>query len=124
MNQASHYVDLLDWLVGPVESMQAMTSTTRKIETEDTAVLNVKWRNGALGSMTVTMLSSHRIINPHGAKGGEAGAIGENSVIRANGEHQPLKGNDEISVLSGDVVVLKSPGGGGFKNGNKNLSIK
>ena len=36
------------------------------------------------------------------------------SVIRANGEHQTLKGNDEISVLSGDVVVLKTPGGGGF----------
>ena len=67
-----------------------------------------------LEPMTVTMLSSHRIITPHGAKGGDAGAIGENSVIRANGEHQTLRGNDEISVLSGDVVVLKSPGGGGF----------
>ena len=67
-----------------------------------------------LEPMTVTMLSSHRIITPHGAKGGDAGAIGENSVIRANGEHQTLRGNDEISVLSGDVVVLKSTGGGGF----------
>ena len=67
-----------------------------------------------LEPMTVTMLSSHRITTPHGAKGGDAGAIGENSVIRANGEHQTLKGNDEISVSSGDVVVLKTPGGGGY----------
>ena len=67
-----------------------------------------------LEPMTVTILSSHRIIPPHGAKGGGAGAIGENSVVRANGEYQTLKGNDKISVSSGDVVVLKSPGGGGF----------
>ncbi len=57
MNQASHYVDLLDWLVGPVEKIQAMTSTTRDIEVEDTGVLNVRWRSGALGSMSVTMLT-------------------------------------------------------------------
>ena len=57
MNQASHYVDLVDWLVGPVERVQAMMSTTRKIEAEDTGVINIKWRNGALGSMAVTMLT-------------------------------------------------------------------
>ena len=57
MNQASHYVDLFDWLIGPVEKVQAMVSTTRDIEVEDTGVLNVRWRNGALGSMAVTMLT-------------------------------------------------------------------
>jgi len=57
MNQASHYVDLVDWLIGPVDSIQAMMSTTRDIEVEDTGVLNIKWRNGALGSMAVTMLT-------------------------------------------------------------------
>lgn len=57
MNQASHYVDLLEWLIGPVEKVQCMLSTTRDIEVEDTGVLNVRWRNGALGSMSVTMLT-------------------------------------------------------------------
>ena len=57
MNQASHYVDLLSWLVGPVEKVHSMLSTTRKIEAEDTGVVNIKWRNGALGSMAVTMLA-------------------------------------------------------------------
>ena len=55
MNQASHYIDLMQWLVGPVKEVQAYSSTERKIESEDTAVVNFKWRNGALGSMNVTM---------------------------------------------------------------------
>lgn len=57
MNQASHYVDLVEWLIGPVECVQAMMSTSRDIEAEDTGVVNIKWRNGALGSMAVTMLT-------------------------------------------------------------------
>lgn len=58
LNQASHYVDLLEWLIGPLEGLYAMVSTTsRKIEVEDTAVLQLKWRNGALGSMSVTMIT-------------------------------------------------------------------
>ena len=55
MNQASHYMDLLNWMIGPVESVNAMMSTSRKIQAEDTGVLNIKWRNGALGSVAVTM---------------------------------------------------------------------
>lgn len=58
MNQSSHYVDLLEWLIGPIADVQAMTATIgRDIEVEDTGVLNVRWRNGALGSMAVTMLT-------------------------------------------------------------------
>ncbi len=61
MNQASHYVDLLDWLVGPVESLQAYTATlARQIEVEDTGVLAIRWRSGALGTMAVTMLTHPR----------------------------------------------------------------
>lgn len=58
MNQSSHYVDLLEWLIGPIADVQAMTGTlARDIEVEDTGVMNVRWRNGALGSMAVTMLA-------------------------------------------------------------------
>jgi UDP-N-acetyl-2-amino-2-deoxyglucuronate dehydrogenase len=58
MNQASHYVDLLDWLIGPVESVQAYTATlARHIEVEDTGVMAIRWRSGALGTMAVTMLT-------------------------------------------------------------------
>lgn len=58
LNQASHYVDLLEWIVGPLEGLYASISTiSRKIEVEDTAVLQLKWKNGALGSMSVTMIT-------------------------------------------------------------------
>ncbi|MCU7373372.1 Gfo/Idh/MocA family oxidoreductase [Paucibacter sp. O1-1] len=58
MNQASHYVDLLDWLVGPVDSVHAYTATLgRDIEAEDTGVMSVRLRHGGLGSINVTMLT-------------------------------------------------------------------
>lgn len=79
MNQASHYVDLLDWLIGPVEKIQAMMSTTRDIEVEDTGVLNIKWRNGALGSMSVTMLTY-----PHNLEGSIT-ILGEKGTVRVGG---------------------------------------
>lgn len=79
MNQASHYVDLLDWLIGPVERVQAMMSTTRDIEVEDTGVLNVKWRNGALGSMSVTMLTYPQNLE------GSITILGEKGTVRIGG---------------------------------------
>lgn len=79
MNQASHYVDLLDWLIGPVDKVQAMMSTTRDIEVEDTGVLNVKWRNGALGSMSVTMLTYPKNME------GSITILGEKGTVRIGG---------------------------------------
>jgi len=79
MNQASHYVDLLEWLIGPVEKIHAMTSTTRDIEAEDTGVLNVKWRNGALGSMSVTMLTYPKNLE------GSITILGERGTVRLGG---------------------------------------
>lgn len=80
MNQASHYVDLLDWLVGPVESVQAMMSTlARNIEVEDTGVLNIKWYSGALGSMSVTMLTYRKNLE------GSITILGEKGTVRLSG---------------------------------------
>lgn len=79
MNQASHYVDLLDWLIGPVDKVHAMMSTTRDIEVEDTGVLNVRWRNGALGSMSVTMLTYPQNLE------GSITILGERGTVRVGG---------------------------------------
>jgi UDP-N-acetyl-2-amino-2-deoxyglucuronate dehydrogenase len=79
MNQASHYVDLLDWLIGPVQSLHAMTSTTRDIEVEDTGVLNIRWRDGALGSMSVTMLTYPQNLE------GSITVLGERGTVRIGG---------------------------------------
>ena len=79
MNQASHYVDLLTWLIGPIDYVQALTSTIRKIETEDSGVVNIKWRNGALGSMAVTMLTYPQNYE------GSITILGENGTVRLGG---------------------------------------
>ncbi len=51
MNQAIHNVDLLQWLMGDVESVSAMTATLahQRMEVEDTAVAAVRFKSGALG---------------------------------------------------------------------------
>ncbi|PIR22330.1 MAG: oxidoreductase [Deltaproteobacteria bacterium CG11_big_fil_rev_8_21_14_0_20_45_16] len=80
MNQASHYVDLLDWLIGPVQCVQAMTETlARRIEVEDTAVANIKWRSGALGSINVTMLTYKQNME------GSITILGEKGSVRLGG---------------------------------------
>jgi len=57
-NQCSHYVDLLRWLFGEPASVRARTATlAREIEVEDTGTLTVEWREGGLGSMSVTVLT-------------------------------------------------------------------
>ena len=80
MNQASHYIDLLDWLIGPIESVQAYTATlARNIQVEDTGVMAVKWRSGALGSVNVTMLTYPKNME------GSITIIGETGTVRIGG---------------------------------------
>ena len=80
MNQASHYVDLLDWLIGPVESVMAYTGTlARNIEVEDTGVAALKWRNGAMGSVNVTMLTHPKNLE------GSITVLGEHGSVRLGG---------------------------------------
>ncbi|MEP3346159.1 MAG: hydantoinase B/oxoprolinase family protein [Litoreibacter sp.] len=67
-----------------------------------------------LEPMTVTVLSSHRKVAPHGAAGGGEASVGENSVERADGLINELKGNDEVQLTIDDVFVMKTPGGGGY----------
>lgn len=80
MNQASHYIDLLDWLIGPIENLHAYTATlARNIEVEDTGVMNIKWRSGALGSMNVTMLTYPNNLE------GSITVIGEKGTVKIGG---------------------------------------
>ena len=80
MNQASHYIDLLDWICGPVESVMAYTGTlARNIEVEDTGVAALKWRNGAMGSINVTMLTYPKNME------GSITILGEKGSVRIGG---------------------------------------
>jgi UDP-N-acetyl-2-amino-2-deoxyglucuronate dehydrogenase len=54
-NQASHHVDLLEWMMGDVDSVFAKATTALvEIEAEDTAVVLLKFRSGALGIIEAT----------------------------------------------------------------------
>ena len=80
LNQASHYVDLMQWLVGPVESVMAKTSTlSRKIEAEDTGMAVIKFRSGALGSIQVTMLTYPKNLE------GSITILGEKGTVKIGG---------------------------------------
>ena len=63
---------------------------------------------------TVTVLSSHRVVPPHGTAGGGPGKTGENAVRRADGTLDMLQGNDARKMATGDVFIMKTPGGGGY----------
>tara|TARA_Y100001935_G_C17273852_1_gene493510 strand:- start:97 stop:1164 length:1068 start_codon:yes stop_codon:yes gene_type:complete len=54
-NQASHHIDLLEWMFGEVVSVFAYsTRALANIEAEDTAVVSIKFKNGALGIVEAT----------------------------------------------------------------------
>ncbi|MES2715856.1 MAG: Gfo/Idh/MocA family oxidoreductase [Pseudomonadota bacterium] len=117
MNQASHYIDLLDWLIGPVESVMAYTGTlARHIEVEDTGVAALRWRNGAMGTVNVTMLTHPRNLE------GSITVLGEHGSVRIGGvavnkiEHwefaQPHAmdaGLDDASYQTSSVYGLGHP---------------
>ena len=80
MNQASHYVDLIQWLVGPVESVMAETATqARRIEAEDSGVALLKFRSGALGVIEVNVLTYPRNLE------GSITILGEKGSVKIGG---------------------------------------
>jgi UDP-N-acetyl-2-amino-2-deoxyglucuronate dehydrogenase len=79
-NQASHHVDLLQWLFGPVQSVQAFAATlARPIEAEDTGVAALRWKSGTLGSINVTMLTYPKNFET------SVTVIGERGTVRLGG---------------------------------------
>ena len=63
---------------------------------------------------TVTVLSSNRSRQPHGANGGKPGQSGTNFVTLSCGKTRYLKGNDQCHLEKGDAFTMETPGGGGF----------
>lgn len=115
MNQASHYVDLLDWLVGPVDSVHAYTATlAREIEAEDTGVMSVRLRHGGLASVNVTMLTYPKNLE------GSITILGEKGTVRIGGtavnkiEHwefdAPHPDDDRVRDTSYGIDSVYGPG--------------
>jgi UDP-N-acetyl-2-amino-2-deoxyglucuronate dehydrogenase len=75
-NQASHHIDMLEWMMGDVESVFAKATTAlAKIEVEDTAIATIKFKNGALGIIEAT--TATRPVNLEGSISilGEKGTV-------------------------------------------------
>ncbi len=80
MNQASHYVDMMHWLMGEVDTVMATTATlARRIEAEDCGSAVMRFRNGAIGSINVSML-----VYPKNLEGSVT-IIGEKGTVKVGG---------------------------------------
>ena len=79
-NQASHHVDLLEWMMGEVESVSALASTALvKIEAEDTAVVVLRFRSGALGVIEATTATRPKDLE------GSISILGETGTVEIGG---------------------------------------
>ncbi|HKF32795.1 MAG TPA: hydantoinase B/oxoprolinase family protein [Jatrophihabitantaceae bacterium] len=76
----------------------------------DGAVRRIRFRE----PMTVSTLSGHRRRPPYGMAGGAPGALGRNAIERADGTVDELPGSAFAEVGPGDILVVETPGGGGF----------
>jgi N-methylhydantoinase B len=80
-----------------------------------------KWHGGdgicrslqVLEDCQVTLLSDRRIFAPYGLAGGESGQLGSNSILRS-GQEIKLPGKDSLELKAGDILIIKTPGGGGW----------
>lgn len=64
--------------------------------------------------MTAAILSGHRVIPPFGLAGGQPAALGQNWILRRNGQIESLGSKAEVAMQPGDIFVIETPGGGGF----------
>lgn len=100
-NQASHHVDMLEWMLGEVESVFAISRTAlANIEAEDTAVVTLRFANGALGVIEATTATRPKDLE------GSISVLGEGGTVEIGGFAvnkmktwsfvDPREGDDEI----------------------------
>jgi 5-oxoprolinase (ATP-hydrolysing) len=67
-----------------------------------------------LEEMDCAILSSHRVVPPHGLKGGNDGERGSTKIRRLDGSIETLEGCDQTIVKEGEAVIVTTPTGGGY----------
>lgn len=81
MNQAAHYVDMVQWFGGPIKEVKTFTATlARDIEAEDTGAVIIQFQSGAIGSINVTMLTYPENME------GSLTILGEKGSVRVAGK--------------------------------------
>ena len=81
----------------------------------DGAVRRLKF----LEPMEASILSNRRRVPPGGLAGGQPGSTGRNSLLRKNGRLELLEACDQTIVAPGEVLIIETPGGGGFGSTEK-----
>jgi 5-oxoprolinase (ATP-hydrolysing) len=64
--------------------------------------------------MTAVMLANRRLVPPFGLEGGAPGAAGVNWIERKDGSREDFGARHRMQVTEDDVVVIQTPGGGGY----------
>lgn len=102
-NQASHHVDLLEWMMGEVDSVFAMSATAlANIEAEDTAVVTLRFKNGALGIIEATTA-----VRPKDLEG-SISVLGEKGTVEIGGfAVNKMKVWDFVEPQAGDEDVME-----------------
>ena len=102
-NQASHHIDLLEWMMGDVESVFAKSTTALvNIEAEDTAIVTLKFKNGALGIIEATTA-----VRPKDLEG-SISILGETGTVEIGGfAVNEMKHWNFSEELPGDVDVIE-----------------
>lgn len=103
-NQASHHVDLLEWMMGDVDSVFAMTSTALvDIESEDTAVVALRFRNGALGVIEATTATRPKDLE------GSISILGEKGTVEIGGfAVNQMKVWNFVEPTADDATVMEN----------------
>jgi predicted dehydrogenase len=101
-NQASHHIDMLEWMLGEVDSVFAMSTTAlANIEAEDTAVVTLKFKNGALGVIEATTA-----VRPKDLEG-SISILGEGGSVEIGGfAVNKMKVWNFIETMPGDDEVM------------------
>ena len=110
INQSIHAIDLLQWFMGPVESVQAFTGTVghKRIEVEDNAVAALRFRNGAFG-----VIEGSTSVYPGFLKRIEISGTKGSMVL----EEETLKSWEFAESAPGDEEIRKKYGAGAQSGG-------
>ena len=102
-NQASHHVDLLEWMMGDVDSVFAKATTALvDIEAEDTAVVVLKFASGALGVIEATTA-----VRPKDLEG-SISVLGEKGTVEIGGfAVNQMKHWNFVEPEEGDAEVVE-----------------
>ncbi len=115
INQATHHLDILQWLMGPIEEVTGRWANLNHpyIEVEDTAVALLRFRGGGLGSITVSLSQNPGIytkIHIHGANGYSVGAQTDTGATFVAGMSDAVAPPfNDLWTIAGERVPVSDP---------------